>query len=113
MRGLLLRRRLCHLHNHQMLKNSLFLENSLNSNHLVVPVNILVEGITDEAIAKHLLKHVGLVVGVPYGKNGKKDLLKRLPNYNNASRFAPWFVIVDLDNDAKCASQAVELWLPR
>jgi hypothetical protein len=96
-----------------MLLNSLFLENSLSDNHLVVPVNILVEGTTDEAVARHLLKHVGLVAGVPYGKTGKANLLKRLPNYNQASRFVPWFVIVDLDNDATCVPQALEMWLPK
>jgi hypothetical protein len=62
--------------------------------------------------AKRLLAHVGLVAGDVFGKRGKADLLKRLPNYNNASRFAPWFAIIDLDNDAVCASQVLEKWLP-
>jgi hypothetical protein len=96
-----------------MLRNSLFLENSLSDNHLVLPVNILVEGVTDESVAKRLLKHAGLVAGTVYGKSGKADLLRRLPNYNQASRLGPWFVIVDLDNDATCAPQALDSWLPK
>jgi hypothetical protein len=78
----------------------------------MVPVNILVEGITDEPVAKRLLNHVGLQVGTVYGRKGKAYLLERLPKYNKAARFSPWFVVVDLDGDTQCASQAVERWLP-
>ena len=54
-------------------------------------------------------------VGNVFGRNGKSDLLRRLPNYNQAarSRFTPWFVLRDLDNDAICASQAIQKWLPQ
>ena len=41
----------------------------------MVRVNVLVEGSTDELVAKRLLKHVGLEVGIVYGKRGKPDLL--------------------------------------
>jgi len=78
----------------------------------MVPVNILVEGRTDEPVAKRLLIHVGLQVGNVYGRSGKADLLRRLPNYNKAARFSPWFVVVDLDGDTRCASQFVAQWLP-
>ncbi len=88
---------------------------SSDRNPLVVPVNILVEGITDEPVAKRLLEYVGLTVGNVFGRNGKSDLLRRLPNYNQAarSRLTPWFVLRDLDNDAVCASQAIQKWLPQ
>ena len=82
---------------------------------LKVPVNILVEGMTDEPVAKRLLMHVGFAIGDVFGRSGKADLLLRLPNYNQAahSRFAPWFVLVDLDNDkhVACAPQALKIWL--
>jgi len=90
---------------------------SSDNNPLTVPVNILVEGMTDEPVAKRLLMHVGLAIGDVFGKSGKADLLLRLPNYNQAARshFAPWFVLVDLDNDkdVACAPQALKIWLPQ
>jgi hypothetical protein len=64
----------------------------------MVCVNILVEGPTDEFVARRVLEHAGLAVGNVYGRNGKADLLRRLPNYNQAARFAPWLVVVDLEN---------------
>ncbi len=78
----------------------------------MVQVNILVEGSTDEPVAKRLLTHVGLQVGTVYGRKGKAHLLGRLPNYNKAAHFSPWFVVVDLDGDTRCASQFVAQWLP-
>jgi hypothetical protein len=78
----------------------------------MMPVNILVEGVTDEPVAKKLLKHVGLEVGTTYGRNGKAKVLERVLIYNQAARFAPWFVLVDLDMDTKCPSDAASLWLP-
>jgi len=67
------------------------------------PVNVLVEGVTDEAVVRRLLEYAGLTCGTVYGKTGKGALLERLPSYNQAARFAPWLVVVDLDQDAECA----------
>lgn len=78
----------------------------------MMPVNILVEGWTDEPVAKKLLKHVGLEIGVVYGRKGKPYLLQRSPIYNKAAHFAPWFVLLDLDADTPCVSQAIAQWLP-
>jgi hypothetical protein len=76
------------------------------------PVNVLVEGITDEAVIRCVLEYVGLTCGAVYGKRGKSDLLRRLPNYNQAARFATWLVIVDLNRDAECAPDFVRSVLP-
>lgn len=76
------------------------------------PVNVLVEGITDEAVIRRVLGYVGLTCGTVYGKRGKSDLLRRLPNYNQAARFAPWLVVVDLNQDAECAPDFVRSVLP-
>jgi hypothetical protein len=76
------------------------------------PINLLVEGLIDEVVAKRLLVHVGLVPGKSFGRSGKANLLARLPNYNQAARHRIWFVMIDLDNDAVCASQAIARWLP-
>jgi hypothetical protein len=78
----------------------------------MISVNILVEGRTDEPVAKRLLNYLGLEVGTVYGRKGKSYLLRRLPNYNKAAHFAPWFVLVDLDTDAQCPPQATGRWLP-
>src|ERR1017187_634834 len=78
----------------------------------MMSVNVLVEGITDEPVAIKLLKHVGLDVGRVYGRGGKARLLKSSVSYNKAAHFESWFVLVDLDQDAQCPSQAVSVWMP-
>ena len=70
------------------------------------------EGPTDEAVLKRLLAEVGAVPGAVYGKNGKQRLKRDLRGYNHAARYAPWFVLVDLDQDAQCPSALREEWLP-
>lgn len=80
---------------------------------VMMPVNVLVEGSTDEPVAKKLLKHVGLEIGTIYGRKGKPHLLERVSIYNQAARIAPWFVLVDLDMDAQCPSEAVASWLSK
>lgn len=75
-------------------------------------VNILVEGATDEPVAKKLLKHVGLEVGTTYGRKGKKHVLERVLMYNKAAHITPWFVLIDLDATSQCPSEALALWLP-
>ncbi len=71
-------------------------------------INVAVEGDTDEAVVRRILEHVGLACGPVYGKEGKASLLRRLPNYNQAARFAPWLVVIDLDQDADCAPLFVQ-----
>src|SRR5581483_7988693 len=108
MRVSLSRKRHCQLHNQRMLINSLFRESySVNIIYREAPINLLVEGLTDEVVAKRLLTHVGLLPGKSFGKSGKANLLARLPNYNQAARHSIWFAMIDLDSDAVCASQAI------
>ncbi len=78
----------------------------------MMSVNVLVEGATDEPVAIKLLEHAGLDVGRVYGRSGKVHLLKSSVSYNKAAHFEPWFVLVDLDQDARCPSQAVSVWMP-
>ncbi len=61
-----------------------------------------VEGIVDEAVFRRIVRTVKAEPGPVYGKTGKRQLLDRLPGYNNAARFSPWLVLVDLDHDAEC-----------
>lgn len=78
-----------------------------------IPINLLVEGYTDEIITRRILEHVGLACGTVYGKNGKGTLLKSLPRYNQAAaHFGHWLTIIDLDHDAPCAPGWFQNYLP-
>jgi len=67
------------------------------------PVDILVEGTLDLSISKRLLRHTGLIPGRVFGQTGKTDVVSRLPRYNAAARYSPWFALCDLNGDAECA----------
>lgn len=71
-------------------------------------VTIAVEGPTDTAIARRLVRHAGLSAGSIYAAGGKSKLDQKLPGYNNAARNAPWLVLRDMDQDAPCAPTLVE-----
>jgi hypothetical protein len=62
-----------------------------------------VEGMIDEAVLRRLVKEIGAMAGPVYGKNGKSFLLERLRAYNQAARFSPWIILIDLDDDDECA----------
>lgn len=78
----------------------------------ITPIAIACEGITDEAVAVRLVTHVGGSVGTVYGKGGKAQLHQRMQGYANAARYAPWFVLVDLDHDADCVPPLLSNWAP-
>jgi hypothetical protein len=59
----------------------------------------------DDAILRRLLRHTSLEPGPIQIKEGKQNLLARLSGYNNAARFSPWVVLLDLNSDAPCASE--------
>jgi len=70
------------------------------------------EGPIDEAVLARLVDEAGGRVGSIYGKNGKANLRRVLGGYNNAARFSPWLILVDLDQDSECAPPLVAAWLP-
>ncbi|MBI2806712.1 MAG: hypothetical protein HYX68_17170 [Planctomycetes bacterium] len=72
-----------------------------------LPVNVAVEGNSDEALARALLRECELPTGVVYVQKGKDNLDKKLKAFNQAANHAPWLVLRDLDRDAACAP---ELW---
>lgn len=76
------------------------------------PVNIAVEGITDEAVLRRVLEEAGLAVRSCFGKVGKSWLAKKIAGFNNAAQGSPWVVLVDLDSDGKCAPDLVRSWIP-
>lgn len=77
-----------------------------------VVISGAVEGMVDEAVLTRLVDEAGGRVGPIYGKNGKSHLRRILGGYNNAARFSPWLVLVDLDQDVECAPPLVAAWLP-
>ncbi|RME93004.1 MAG: hypothetical protein D6766_09045 [Verrucomicrobia bacterium] len=77
-----------------------------------LPLHAAVEGITDEAVLRRLLAHLGGNLTAVHCQNGKPALLRRLPHYNQAARHAPWIVLLDLDRDADCAPAFLEARLP-
>lgn len=75
------------------------------------PVFAAVEGIVDEAVIRRLAQGLGLDVGTVYVQQGKENLRARLTGYNNAARFQPWIVLIDLDQ-GECAPAVRAEWLP-
>lgn len=71
-----------------------------------------VEGDVDEAVIRRVGQFSGLTIGKIYGRTGKQPLLRSIRGYNNAARFSPWVVLVDLDSDCECAPPYVQRWLP-
>lgn len=72
-----------------------------------------VEGVVDEAVARRLINFVGASVSTIYGRNGKNNLRERINGFNRAATHAPWFVLVDLDNEDQCAPPMRTIWLPQ
>jgi hypothetical protein len=77
-----------------------------------VTISAAVEGITDEAVVRRLILHVGAQPGTVYGKQGKPHLRTRIAGFNHAAQQTAWLVLVDLDHDADCAPPLRANWLP-
>ena len=71
-----------------------------------------VEGPLDEVVLRRLVLHVHALPGAIYDKQGKQNLLQRLPSYNQAARSSPWAILIDLDQNADCAPPFVAANLP-
>ena len=70
-----------------------------------------VEGVLDEVVLRRLAEHLGISIGPVFGKSGKPYLRDKMAGYNQAARFSPWIVLVDLDDD-ECAPSLCTEWLP-
>ncbi len=66
-------------------------------------ITAAVEGLINEAVAQRVIEHVGGMIGPVHGHQGKDYLRRSLGGYNQAARFAPWLVLMDLNSDAECA----------
>lgn len=67
----------------------------------------------DEALVRRIMDYVGISIRAVYGLKGKRFLLQSINGYNNAARYAPWIVLVDLDRDCDCAPPCAQKWLAR
>jgi hypothetical protein len=76
-------------------------------------VTAAVEGSIDEAVARRLAAELGITVDRVFGKAGKSKLILSLHGYNRAAARSPWWVLMDLDQDADCAPAYVAELLPR
>ncbi|MCY4526532.1 MAG: hypothetical protein OXB89_07970 [Anaerolineaceae bacterium] len=76
-------------------------------------LNLVVEGETDRVVLTELLHSRDFTEIEPYVKGGKGELLKRLDSYNQAARYSPWLVVLDLDRDAACAPDYLKRILPQ
>ena len=75
-------------------------------------LNLVVEGQTDLTVLTELLQSLDVHEIETYVKGGKTELLKGLDGYNKAARFAPWLVVLDLDQVVACAPDYVNSILP-
>ncbi len=71
---------------------------------LMVEINIVVEGLTDIAVARRLCGEAGMRVSRVFPMRGKSQFDRKLHNYNKAAYYQTnWLVLRDLDQDATCA----------
>lgn len=77
-----------------------------------IPVSFVVEGDIDEAVVRAIAGQLGVDVHEVFVRNGKPAVLKALRGFNASARSRPWFVLVDLDQDSRCAGEFVAQQLP-
>lgn len=75
-------------------------------------VTVAVEGPTDAAVVRAMLRASKIAVVAEHGGRGKDQLDLRLRAYNRAAAHGPWLVVRDLDHDAGCAPTLVKALLP-
>ena len=75
-------------------------------------VRAAVEGVTDAAVVRRLVDHVGGHILSVHGQKGKPYLRENIRGYSNAAYNMPWIVLVDLDMDADCPVTFRNKWLP-
>jgi hypothetical protein len=76
-------------------------------------VNLLVEGVVDEAVGRRLVEVHGGTVGASFGKRGAGYIQAKISDFSRSSVGMPIFAIVDLmDTRFDCAPELVGNWLP-
>ncbi|MCY4076419.1 MAG: hypothetical protein OXH04_13430 [Acidobacteria bacterium] len=67
-------------------------------------MSFAVEGIVDQAVVLKLFDATSVASGTPYVCDGLGNLRQRLGGFNAGARYAPWFVLCDLDR-YECAPE--------
>jgi hypothetical protein len=80
----------------------------------VIPVNLAVEDVLSEAIARKMLVSTrrNYVVGCCYMRHGKAYLHRLIAGFNNAAKVTPFLVLTDLDR-GECAPALIRSWLAK
>jgi hypothetical protein len=76
-------------------------------------VSVAVEGPIDTEVVSRVFAWLGIRLGTVYAERGKAYLDGRIKAWNAAAKFAPWFVVRDLDHDADCAPTLVSKLLSK
>ena len=74
----------------------------------MVFINLVGEGLTDIYAAINLIKLLQLKRGAISSVRSKSKIDAKLQEFNRSSRHLNWFILRDLDHDAKCAPQLME-----
>lgn len=76
-------------------------------------VNVLVEGLLDEAVARRIIEHSGHEFGVAYGKKGWTYIEQRVASFDRSVTDQALLTLFDLmDTGYQCAAEVVASWLP-
>lgn len=76
-------------------------------------IDVLVEGLVDEAVAQRLIRHTGHRVGTTYGKQGAAYLRQKVAGFNVRARYGnPILLLVDfVDTKLACPPEVPAVWL--
>ncbi|MBN2007898.1 hypothetical protein JW960_00985 [candidate division KSB1 bacterium] len=77
-------------------------------------IDVLVEGPTDEIVAKKLVMNSGHEFGIAFGKKGHNYLQNKISGFNVRARFGnPILLLVDfMDTKLDCPPDVITSWLP-
>jgi hypothetical protein len=76
-------------------------------------INILVEGVIDEAVANRLLDATEHTPGVCYGKQGCGYIKKKIQGFNRAAKNIYILALLDfMDTKLSCPPEVISKWAP-
>jgi hypothetical protein len=76
-------------------------------------IDALVEGVTDEAVARKIVQATGHDFGVCYGKRGCGYIREKARLFNAATPHRPMLTLVDfMDTKAVCPPEVLYVWIP-
>ncbi len=76
-------------------------------------VNMLVEGLLDEAVAIRLIEYTRHVPGVCYGKRGYGYVKEKILGFNQTAHSVCYLALADfMDTKLNCPSEVISQWLP-